>query len=250
MKAYLVDDESLARERLRSLLSHAETNLEIVGESGTATEAIEEINQLKPDVVFLDIEMPGLDGFDVVSLIDNPKPYIIFVTAYDQYAIKAFEVYALDYLTKPVRLERLNESLARLSQLTTTIKQHQSAAFEQAIQEKQKQPLEVLTAKRGTRIFVLDLSDILYIEAKEKLVYAHTEAQSYRLDHTLDKLEERLPNDHFIRSHRSYLVNVRFIKELIPWFSGTYEVKLSNGTQLSVSRRRVKEVKNRIGLAM
>ncbi|MFV1884787.1 MAG: response regulator [Balneola sp.] len=101
MKAFLVDDEPLARDRLRSLLDHSKSEVEIIGESGQASDAVEQINKLKPDVVFLDIQMPGLDGFDVVSLLEKPIPYIVFVTAYDQYAIKAFEVHALDYLQSP-----------------------------------------------------------------------------------------------------------------------------------------------------
>lgn len=117
MKAFLVDDEHLARERMKSLLEHASSTIDIIGESGIASEAIERINELKPDVIFLDINMPSLDGFDVVSMLEKPRPYIIFVTAYDEYAIKAFEVHALDYLTKPVRLERLNQSLERFKML-------------------------------------------------------------------------------------------------------------------------------------
>lgn len=247
MKAFLVDDEPLARERLKSLLSHTEQKLEILGESGSASEAIEQINELKPDVVFLDIQMPGLDGFDVVSMLDKPLPYIIFVTAYDQYAIKAFEVYALDYLTKPVRLERLNHSLERLSDISEQTRL-QRDSIEKAIEERSTKPLHVLTAKKGRNIHILDINEVLFLEATEKLIYAHTESNKYRVDGTLDNLETRLTDGRFARIHRSYLVNVKFVTELIPWFSGTYEVKLSNGTQLSVSRRRVKEVKAQLGI--
>ncbi len=247
MKAFLVDDESLARERLRSLLDHTDGFLEIIGESGVASEAITEINHLKPDVVFLDIQMPGLDGFDVVSLLEKPLPYIVFVTAYDQYAIKAFEVFALDYLTKPVRLERLQHCLSRLKDLDI-MKASQSKSLDQALEEQQQKPLHVLTAKKGRNIHVLDVNDVLYIEAKEKLLYAHTPDAKFRIEGTLDALEHRLGDGRFVRVHRSYLVGVKHIQELIPWFSGTYELKLSNGVQLGVSRRRVKEVKEYLGV--
>ncbi len=246
MNAFLVDDEPLARERLRSLLEHTAGFVQIIGESGTASEAIEHINTLKPEVVFLDIQMPGLDGFDVVSLLEKPLPYIVFVTAYDQYAIKAFEVHALDYLTKPVRLERLQRCLDRLRDISE-LKKEQAGALEKALEDQKEKPLHVITAKKGRGIHVLNLDDILYIEATEKLLYAHTTDNKYRVDGTLDHLEKRLQDGRFVRSHRSFLVNVKHITELIPWFSGTYELKLSNNSQVAVSRRRVKEVKAQLG---
>ncbi len=247
MNAFLVDDEPLARERLRSLLEHADEFVQIIGESGTASEAIEQINTVKPEVVFLDIQMPGLDGFDVVSLLEKPLPYIVFVTAYDQYAIKAFEVHALDYLTKPVRLERLQQCLDRLRDLTE-LKEKQEGALEKALLDQQEKPLHVITAKKGRGIHVLNLDDILYIEATEKLLYAHTLDNKFRVDGTLDHLEKRLQDGRFVRSHRSFLVNVKHVTELIPWFSGTYELKLSNNAQVAVSRRRVKDVKTHLGV--
>lgn len=247
MRAFLVDDEHLARERMKSLLEHASVPIEIIGDSGIASEAIEQINQLKPDVIFLDIQMPGLDGLDVVSMLDKPRPYIIFVTAYDEYAIKAFEVYALDYLTKPVRLERLNKSLLRLQDVASqTELQHES--IEKIIEEQAQKPLHVLTGKKGRSIHILDINEVFYLEATDKLIYAYTETNKYRVDGTLDNLQQRLTDGRFVRIHRSYLVNVKYVSELIPWFSGTYEIKLTSGTQLSVSRRRVKQVKAHLGI--
>lgn len=246
MNAYLVDDETLARERFKSLLSHAKSNIQIIGESGQASEAIEEINSLKPDVVFLDIQMPGLDGFDVISLLEKPLPYIIFVTAYDQYAIKAFDVFALDYLTKPVRLERLQQCIDRLSDFSK-IKQAQEEPLRKAVEDQKTKPLHVLTAKKGRGIHILDVNDVLYLEADDKLLYAYTSENKYRIEGTLNAFELRLSDGRFVRSHRSYLVNVKHITELIPWFSGTYELKLSNDSQIPVSRRKVKEVKSQLG---
>ncbi len=247
MKAFLVDDEHLARERMKSLLEHSATPIEIIGESGIASEAIVQINDLKPDVIFLDIQMPGLDGFDVVSMLDKPRPYIIFVTAYDEYAIKAFEVYALDYLTKPVRLERLNKSLDRLQNVASQ-KEMQQESIEKVIEDQSQKPLHVLTGKKGRSIHILDINEVQYLEANEKLIYAYTDSASFRIDGTLDQLEQRLTDGRFVRIHRSFLVNVTYVSELIPWFSGSYEIKLTSGTQLSVSRRRVKEVKAQLGI--
>lgn len=247
MKAFLVDDEHLARERMKSLLEHASSTIDIIGESGIASEAIERINELKPDVIFLDINMPSLDGFDVVSMLEKPRPYIIFVTAYDEYAIKAFEVHALDYLTKPVRLERLNQSLERLQDVAEQ-RNLQTESIEKVIEEQSQKPLHVLTGKKGRSIHILDIDDVHYLEATEKLIYAYTESAKYRVDGTLDSLEQRLTDGRFVRIHRSYLVNVKYVSELIPWFSGTYEIKLTSGTQLSVSRRRVKDVKTQLGI--
>lgn len=247
MKAFLVDDEPLARERLKSLLAHTNGDLEILGESGQASEAIELINSEKPDVVFLDVQMPGLDGFDVISLLEKPLPYIVFVTAYDQYAIKAFDVFALDYLTKPVRLERLQKCVDRLSDLSK-VKEAQKAPLQKAIDEQKEKPLHVLTAKKGRGIHILDINDVLYIEADDKLLYAYTNKTRFRIEGTLDGLESRLAEGRFVRSHRSFLVHVKHINELIPWFSGTYELKLSNSSQIPVSRRRVKEVKEQLGI--
>ncbi|MCR9131010.1 MAG: LytTR family transcriptional regulator DNA-binding domain-containing protein [bacterium] len=247
MKAFLVDDEHLARERMKSLLSHSTVSIEITGESGVASEAIELINASKPDVVFLDIQMPGLDGFDVVSMLEKPRPYIIFVTAYDEFAIKAFDVFALDYLTKPVRLERLNKSLERLKNVAEQ-KSLQNASIEKVIEEQKQKPLHVLTGKKGRSIHILDINEVQYLEANEKLIYAYTDSAKFRIDGTLDQLEQRLTDGRFVRTHRSFLVNVTYVSELIPWFSGSYEIKLTSGKQLSVSRRRVKDVKAQLGI--
>ena len=248
MKAILVDDEPLARERMQSLLQHIDDAPELIGEFGSARLAVEAINRDKPDVVFLDIQMPGLDGFDLVSLITEPRPYIIFVTAYDEYAIKAFEVHALDYLTKPVRLERLTKSIDRLHEISR-LKNEQKIALDQMLGEHKSKPLQVFTAKKGRNIHVLDINEVYSVEAVDNLIYAFTSDQKYRIDLTLDTVEQRIPDNRFVRVHRSALVNVKYVKELIPWFSGTYELKLTNEKTIKISRRRLKEVKAILGLS-
>lgn len=246
MNALLVDDESLARERLRSLLEHSGIDITIIGESGSATEAVHLINEMAPDLVFLDIEMPGLDGFDVISMLREPRPHIVFVTAYDQYAIKAFEVHALDYLTKPVRMERLQRCLNRI--LASEKPADQRASMDAVLNERPVSPLRVLTGKKGRTLHVVNVEDIIYIEAQEKELYAYTEEKRLRIEGTLRMLENRLDPGLFIRTHRSYLVNVKHICELIPWFSGTYEILLSGKRQLPVARRRVPDLKQMLGL--
>jgi two-component system LytT family response regulator len=245
-RAYLVDDESLARERLRRLLETSGIQLEIAGESGDAAHAVNEINTLKPDVVFLDIQMPVLDGFDVVSMLEHPRPYIIFVTAYDQFALKAFEVFALDYLTKPVRLERLKESLLRLSPKES--RKPQLDAVENLVSAHHQKKGEVIGLKRGNAIKIMPVKAISYFEADEKLVYAYTPEGRMRSDLTLQELEEWLEPKGFMRTHRAFLVRTDEVKELIPWFAGAYELKLANGTNIPVSRRKVAVIKAMLGL--
>src|SRR5690625_680481 len=246
MKTYLVDDEPLARQRLRLLLESCLPELSIVGETGSSTDAIKQINELKPDVVFLDIQMPGLDGFDVVSMLENPIPYIIFVTAYDEYAIKAFEIHALDYLTKPVRLERLEKAVRNLD-LRVQEKQ-QITSIKRAVRQHDKHSLHVLPVKKGRKIRVLEMNKIQSFEADKMLNFVHTADKKYVVDYTLDELEERLDPSVFVRIHRSSIISLKHVDALVPWVSGTYELKLKNGRQLHVARRRVANLKEKLGI--
>lgn len=241
MTSVLVDDEPLARERMRALLEEADWPVSIVGEAGSGSDAVPLIHETSPDVVFLDVQMPVLDGFDVVDLLAAPRPSIVFVTAYDEYALDAFDVHALDYLTKPVRLERLNNTLERVA--ATIDNTNQLDTLDAA---RRTEPLRRLTVHVGRKLRVVDLDRIRYIEAKDKLVFAHLPDTRYRTDFTLDTLEERL-DDRFVRTHRSVLVNLDAVFELVPWTSGTYRMRLDDGTELPVARRRVADVKQALG---
>ena len=244
LRCVLVDDEPLARERLRTLLAETATTVEVVGEAGSGHEAVPLIHRTRPDVVFLDVQMPVLDGFDVVDLLAPPRPAIVFVTAYDAYALRAFEVHALDYLTKPVRLARLERALQWVTQQTASAQ----AAMEALLRERQAQPLRRLTVQRGRRLRVVDLDEVRWIAAEDKLVHVHLkDGTACPIDYTLDALENRLDPAHFIRIHRSHLVNAAAVRELIPWFSGTYHLELDNGHRLPVARRRVQAVKQWLG---
>ena len=242
VRCLLVDDEPLARERLRALLDEADADVEIVAEAEGGKEAVSLLHEHEPDVVFLDVQMPVLDGFDVVDLLpERDRPHVVFVTAYDEYAIQAFEVHALDYVTKPVRLDRLNETLDRV----------QDALSEEGGQEKldalrasrQDQPLKRLTVHVGKRLRVVSLDAVRWIEAEEGFVFAHTQDGRYRTDFTLDELEERLPPEDFIRTHRSTIVNLDAVYELVPEPAGTAVLRLRDGTEVTVARRRTEAVK-------
>ena len=240
MRCILVDDEPLARERFRSLLDEADADVTIVGEAGSGKKAVPLIHDTQPEVVFLDVQMPVLDGFDVVDLLAEPRPHIVFVTAYDEYALKAFEVHALDYLTKPVRLTRLNNTLQRLLSASGAGSREGLDALQE---ERNTQQLNRLTVHVGRKLRVISLDEVRYIEAEDKLVFAYLEDKRYRTEFTLQELEQRL-DDRFVRIHRSVIVNLDEAYELIPWSSGTYRLRLEDGTELPVARRRTQTVKD------
>jgi two-component system, LytTR family, response regulator len=245
ISCFIVDDEPLARVRLRTLLAEADVPVEVIGESGSGQEALPLIHELKPDVVFLDIQMPVLDGFDVVELLAQPRPQIVFVTAYDEYALRAFEVQALDYLTKPVRMSRLNITLERLDSQKPS--SDSDSAITTLVRERVARPLSRLTVHAGRKLRVVPVEEIRWIEAREKLLYVHLPDGEFRTDFTLDELEHRLDPEQFLRVHRSHIINARYARELVPWFAGQYVVRLESGEQLPVARRRVKEIKWLLG---
>lgn len=246
IRAILIDDEPLARERLRTLLAEADEHVEVIAEAGNGHDALQLAHELHPDVLFLDVRMPVLDGFDVAELLPRPRPWVIFVTAYDDHALRAFEVEALDYLTKPVRLGRLNQTLARLAHRIET--REPDMATEALLRRRETEPLSRITAHVGRRLRVMGLDLIRWFEARDGLVFAHlTSTETYPIDFTLDGLESRLDPRQFIRTHRSLTVNIAFIRELAPWFAGSYVVTLDDGTQLQVARRRVRAVKRLLG---
>lgn len=250
LKAILVDDEQIARQRFASLIaefnaSTTEQSIEIIGEAASGTEAIPMIYSLKPDVVFLDIQMPGLNGFEILDLLTFERPHIVFVTAYDEFALKAFEVHAIDYLTKPVRIERLTKTINRLFDTNAT--KQQTESIQTLSKERETQQLARLTVHDGDKLKVVKLDEIKRIEAEDKEVYIYLSTGRFTSDFTLDSLESRLNPEQFMRVHRSHIVSIDAVKELIPWFSGTYCLKLDDGTQLPVARRRVKDIKALFG---
>ncbi|MCK5149274.1 response regulator transcription factor [bacterium] len=236
----IVDDEPLARQRIADLLK-IEKDLEIVGQAKNGLEAIEMITSLKPDLVFLDVQMPEVDGFGVISTLGVDKmPHVIFVTAYDQYALQAFEVNALDYLLKPFDQERFHLALQRARlQLEKKDPDPLAKQIKQLLDDVKPEEGHVsrLIIKSEGRIFFIKTVDIDWIEAAGNYVTLHVGSEEYLIRETMTSMEAKLDPSQFIRIHRSNIVNIESIKEIKPWFNGEYHVDLKDGAQLTLSRK-------------
>ena len=239
IRTLIVDDEPLARRGIRAQLDE-EADIEIISECRNGLEAVAAIEEQSPDLVFLDVQMPELDGFGVLEAVGVDRmPVVIFVTAYDQYALRAFEVHALDYLLKPVDAERFASALQRARK---QIEHHnvqdlnqRLQSFLDDVQAKQKFT-ERLVIKSGGRIFFLNVQEIDWIEAADNYVRLHVGRDSHLLRETMNHLEKRLDPDRFLRVHRSRIINLRQIKELQPLFRGEYDIMLQDGTRLESGR--------------
>ena len=239
IRTLIVDDQLMAREVLRRMLVR-EPDIEIIGMPGTGSEAVEAIRNLAPDLVFLDVRMPDLDGFGVLAqLASEPMPLIIFVTANDDFALRAFEVHALDYLVKPCSLERLQQALrrarAQLRRNQTGEVQRRLTALLHDLKSEPKLA-DRLAIKSEGRIIFLGLSEIDWVEAADNYVKVHVGKQAHMLRQTMAVLETKLPPDRFLRISRSTIVNTEQIKELQPMFHGDYVVVLRNGVRLTLTR--------------
>lgn len=239
IRVLIVDDEPLAREGVRlHLAGHEE--IEIIGECGSGEEAVERIAADDPDLVFLDVQMPGLDGFGVLEAIGEAAlPAIVFVTAYDQFALRAFEAHALDYLLKPFEAERFDKALervrAQLRARSTNTMEERLRSLVASFSGKERF-LERMVARTGGRILILRVSDVDWIEAAANYVRVHIGAKQYLVRETMTHLETRLDPDKFLRIHRSVIVRKDRIKELEPLFQGDYSIILLDGTRLNSSR--------------
>ena len=237
IRAVVVDDEDLARRRLIKLLLQFAAEVEIVGEARNGDEALAVISSLRPDVVFLDVQMPGCDGFEVVRRL-TVKPFIVFATAYSEYALKAFEENSVDYLLKPVGEKRLEKTVAKLRVFTGSASSAARDNIEKMLARLAAPSLQRLKVTLGDKIYLIDLPDIAYFESREKYTYLHTTDREYVIDGTLADLEGKLDPSAFVRIHRSYIVNVNFIREIVRWFAGRYKVRLKDaaGTELIATR--------------
>src|SRR5438132_3415854 len=237
IRTLIVDDESLARERIRDMLASDRT-IEIVGECSNGQEAIEAIQLHSPDLVSLYVEMPVTDGFAVLEALPSDRiPAVIFVTAYDQYAVRAFEVYALDYLLKPFDQERFEKALKRARDyLASERTDALSERILRAIEDIKTRPvhLERLVIKMNGHVFFMKAEEIDWLEAEGNYVRLHSGKESYLLRDTISALESQLDPKRFIRVHRSAIVNVDRISELQPWFHGEYRIVLREGVQLTL----------------
>ncbi len=272
MRTLIVDDEAPARARLRRLLADIE-GVEIIGEAADGVQAVEAIEALSPDLVLLDIQMPGLDGFEVIEALDDLPPIripsaIVFVTAYDQYAIRAFEVHALDYLLKPFSRQRLERAVRRAqgalaeqrdagvnvsgkdadrrpAQLGLSLAERFATQYGPLLQElaAQGRHLTRLAVRDRDRIRVLDVDDVDYINILEERVLVHVGDRAYPIRRTLTELQIRLDPACFFRAHRSAIVNLDRVQEVIPWFKGSHILRLTTGAEVDLSRSRARALR-------
>ena len=240
MKALLIDDERLARQELKNLLAPF-SEIQIVGEANNAETAIESIKQLKPDVIFLDIQMPGKNGFELLEEISG-VPEIIFVTAYDEYAIRAFEINALDYLLKPVQASRLAETVKKIFN-----KEH----FDKLDGREQTHVLnddDQVFVKDGEKCWFVKLTDIRLFESEGNYVRVYFDKNRPLILRSLNNLDERLNNRTFFRASRKHSINLKWVESIENWFNGGLMVKLRNGEQVEISRRQAAKLKDLMSL--
>jgi two-component system LytT family response regulator len=240
IRTLIVDDEPLGRERIRSLLRH-DPDIEVVGECGDGRQAIAAIDDLRPDLLFLDVQMPEIDGFAVLEAIRPARmPSIVFVTAYDRYAVKAFEVHALDYLLKSFDRERFQAAVGRAKDSVRRAREGQVtdrlAGLLESLQERQKFLTRILV-RSSARIIFLPVDELDWAEAADNYVRLHAGKDVHLVRETLQAFAGRLDPATFLRIHRSTLVNVNRIRDLRPLFHGDYTVRLKDGTELTLSRR-------------
>jgi two-component system LytT family response regulator len=258
MKAYLIDDEPLAVTRLRRLLE-ADGRVEVVGANSDPRRALEDLFLSLPDVLFLDIEMPGMSGFDLLEQLGARHPLVIFTTAYDRYALDAFKVNSIDYLLKPVESEQLARAISKLERIIqlerigggAMARGNIDALLKQVRAMIQHEPerLTRVASRTGDRVEFIEVSAVSHFYAEDKLTFAATASKDYAVDLSIAELEQRLPPSRWVRIHRSTLLNVDAVKELRTWFSGKLLVKLKDGkTELQVARERVASVKGKLGL--
>ncbi len=233
LRAVIVDDEDLARAVLREHLG-AFPQVTLVGECANGFQAVKAVADLKPDLLFLDIQMPKLNGFEVLELLPDP-PAVIFVTAFDQYAVKAFEVHAIDYLLKPFSPERLGEALEQaLARVGKTTTERLAALVADARQR--EAPIERILVRDGSRVHVVPVDKLDYVEAQDDYVCLHAEGKRFLKEQTMGELESLLDGTRFVRIHRSYILNIERIARVELYAKDSRIAILQNGTKLPVSR--------------
>ena len=252
IRVLIADDEPLARERLAGLLS-SEPDVELVAQARDGEEAVTSIHDHSPDLVFLDVQMPQMNGFEVIEAVGTEKmPLVIFVTAYDQHALKAFQVRALDYLLKPFDRERFTDALQRarkqIERDETGDLGRRLLALVKDLRRDQPRS-DRLVVKSGGRLFFLRTDEIDWVEAAGNYVRLHVGTTSHLLRETMNAIEARLDPEKFFRIHRSRIVNMERIQEMQPWLNGEYAVVLRNGTRVTLSRGYREKLQERLGKA-
>ncbi|MEN3335287.1 MAG: two-component system, LytTR family, response regulator [Blastocatellia bacterium] len=252
IRTLIVDDEPLARRRIRRMLARY-PEVDVIGECANGREAIAAIREQQPALVFLDVQMPEIDGFAVLERISaEAMPLVIFVTAYDQYALRAFDVYALDYLLKPFDRRRFDQALqrakSRLFNERSEVSERALALLEEL--RAQQSHLERMVIKAGGRAFFLKTEEIDWVEAEGKYVRLHVGKESYLMREAISQIEAQLDPKRFLRIHRSTIVNLDRVRELQPWFHNDYRVILRDGTELMLSRSCRKRLSELLGNAL
>ncbi len=255
IRCMIVDDERPAREELAYLLSGYD-DVAIVGQCGSVSEAVDAIRENRPDCIFLDIQMPGRNGFDLVlemKALDQP-PLVVFVTAYDQYAVEAFEKNAIDYIMKPFSRARLEASLDRVKELVhLKTGGRLQEELQQFIGRTSRTPsIRKISVERRGRMRLLDPEEVVFFRYVDRKITVHTPRDTFTLCgvHTLDQLSENLDSGQFFRTHRNTIVNLNHIKEFSPWFNGKYNLMMAdeNQTEVVLTRERVKLFKDHLGI--
>jgi DNA-binding LytR/AlgR family response regulator len=248
VRTLVVDDEKLARDRLAGFL-HAVDGVELIGQAADGVEALRVIAEEGPDLVFLDVQMPGMDGFEVLKALRPPAPHVVFATAYDEYAIRAFEVGAIDYLLKPLARARVEEAVARVrGRLGAEQRAPDLEAVLRRLEERQKVHVSQIPVYSGKRILIVPVADVLWFGVEYRLVYAHTQERAYMTNYTLRELEDRLDPALFFRAHKSSLVNLKHVKEIVPWFGGRYKLVMRDqaASEVGLSRAQARELRARL----
>ncbi len=242
----IVDDEKLARDLLMEFLEPY-PEIEVLAQCSKGTEAVEKIEELKPNLIFLDVQMPGMDGFDVLEALEH-KPYVIFTTAYDQYAIKAFDSNAIDYLLKPLDEDRFNLAIKRATERIKT----EESNFDELLENlKAADPDGVkysthLFVQKSEKLLNIEVNDIMHLEASGDYTILTTKSDQFLSSSGIGKLEEKLDPEKFIRIHRSTIINLNYLKEIEKHFNGGLIVKMENGKSFPVSRTYAKQIRKKV----
>lgn len=222
----IIDDERLARLRLNKLIEKFSQLLTVIGEAENGNEAEKLITNLQPDIIFLDIEMPGLTGFELLKRLEK-IPIVIFCTAYEDYSLKAFETNSIDYLIKPIKESRLQKTILKIEQLKANFSKERVLNAIEIIETKSKKTISSVTVKKENKILFVKPEDISHFEATEKYVTLYTNKGNELIEQSLTQLEEKLP-DYFLRVHRSFLINTNYVKDFQKYFNNRYIISLHN----------------------
>jgi two-component system, LytTR family, response regulator len=239
MKALLIDDERLARNELRRLLA-AHRHVQVAGEAADATEALARIDETRPDLLFLDVQMPGDDGFALLEKIEPPLPLVIFTTAYDEFAVKAFQFNALDYLLKPVDPARL---AAALDKVEVRVAENKAAQNRGRLSAEDK-----VFVREGDRCWFVAVKNIRLLVSEGNYTRIHFDSEKPQLFRSLTAMEERLDPKQFFRANRKEVINLTWVEGIEPWFSGGLLVKLKGGAKVELSRRQAQDFRERMSL--